>query len=722
MDEFIGHLDEERIQRLEDHLAETARLAGLFAEPFGMKDAGVLLGKNHDLGKYSSSFQAYIRGKKKRGGDHSTAGARFLWDHQKELGPAALAGAFCIAGHHAGLPDGGTRTNTCEESTLWGRMKREIPEYEEIAARGSLLPAVSAAAFQKVMRNPADGMMLVRMLFSCLVDADFLDTESFMSHEAKERGRFRPVPELAERFFRELDSRGYTRPKNRLNEKRYEILSRCMEKGEEAPGLYTLTVPTGGGKTISSMAFAMKQAVKYHKRRIIYVIPYVSIIEQTAEIFKDFLGKADVLESHSNVDYDDMEESMAGRMKLAAENWDAPVIVTTNEQFWESLYGNRTSKCRKLHNIADSVIVFDEAQMMPLDFLTPCLKALEELVRRYGVSAVLCSATQPELSQYLSMKPEEIMENIPDMYQFFNRVSYRFDGERTYEEIAGAMQKTPQALCIASTKKEALEIYRCLEGNDSFYLSTNLCPVHRKRVIAEIKRRLAGNLPCRVVSTSIISVGVDVDFPVAYLEYTGLDSLIQGAGRCNREGKRQSADSIVHIFRTEKETKSRFMKKEKQVTELTLARCGAGHMAEPASIRSYYENWYKNNEGNMDRMDIMGDTKKLAFRDIGMKFKLIRDNTQSVFIPLDDRAREILRQLQQGIRTRDLMREAGQYIVNVNYYEDSHSPSPFTLLMNQGAIAWFEGDSQLAYLTDSGAYDDKIGLKAEEKEGVGIMW
>lgn len=417
-----------------------------------------------------------------------------------------------------------------------------------------------------------------------------------------------------------------------------------------------------------------------------------------------------------------MEESMAGRMKLAAENWDAPVIVTTNEQFWESLYGNRTSKCRKLHNIADSVIVFDEAQMMPLDFLTPCLKALEELVRRYGVSAVLCSATQPELSQYLSMKPEEIMENIPDMYQFFNRVSYRFDGERTYEEIAGAMQKTPQALCIASTKKEALEIYRCLEGNDSFYLSTNLCPVHRKRVIAEIKRRLAGNLPCRVVSTSIISVGVDVDFPVAYLEYTGLDSLIQGAGRCNREGKRQSADSIVHIFRTEKETKSRFMKKEKQVTELTLARCGAGHMAEPASIRSYYENWYKNNEGNMDRMDIMGDTKKLAFRDIGMKFKLIRDNTRSVFIPLDDRAREILRQLQQGIRTRDLMREAGQYIVNVNYYKDSHSPSPFTLLMNQGAIAWFEGDSQLAYLTDSGAYDDKIGLKAEEKEGVGIMW
>lgn len=325
-----------------------------------------------------------------------------------------------------------------------------------------------------------------------------------------------------------------------------------MEKGEGEPGLYTLTVPTGGGKTISSMAFAMKQAVKYHKQRIIYVIPYLSIIDQTAKNFKDLLGEENVLESHSSVNYDDTEEDLADRMKLASENWDAPIVITTNEQFWESLYGSRTSKCRKLHNLADSVIIFDEAQMMPLDFLTPCLKALEELVTQYSVSAVLCSATQPALSRYLTLKPREIMENIPDLYQFFNRVTWQFDGERTYDDLAAQIKTHQQALCIASTKKEAMEIYSRLADEDSFYLSTNLCPVHRMKVIDEIRRRLKEGNPCRVVSTSIISVGVDVDFPVAYLEYTGLDSLIQGAGRCNREGRKSPAESLVHIFRTEK--------------------------------------------------------------------------------------------------------------------------------------------------------------------------
>lgn len=722
MDKFIGHLDDGRIQTLEEHLEGTATLAGQFARPFGMEEAGVLLGKNHDLGKYSSSFQAYIRGKKKRGGDHSTAGARFLWEHRKTLGPQALAGAFCIAGHHAGLPDAGTKTNQPGEKTLWGRMKNDIPEYDEIAARGFLTPAVPAERFKPFSKNPADSMMLIRMLFSCLVDADFLDTEKFMSAGTKIRGHFLSIPELAKRFFFQLKTRGYLTPANRINKKRYEILSRCMEKGEGEPGLYTLTVPTGGGKTISSMAFAMKQAVKYHKQRIIYVIPYLSIIDQTAKNFKDLLGEENVLESHSNVNYDGTEEDLADRMKLASENWDAPIVITTNEQFWESLYGSRTSKCRKLHNLADSVIIFDEAQMMPLDFLTPCLKALEELVTQYGVSAVLCSATQPALSRYLTLKPREIMENIPDLYQFFNRVTWQFDGERTYDDLVAQIKTHQQALCIASTKKEAMEIYSRLADEDSFYLSTNLCPVHRMKVIDEIRRRLKEGSPCRVVSTSIISVGVDVDFPVAYLEYTGLDSLIQGAGRCNREGRKSPAESLVHIFRTEKEMKSPFMKKEKQVTQLILRLSGTEHLSEPASISSYYEEWYKNNEGNMDRKHIMEDIEKTAFREIGQKFKLIQDSTRSVFIPLNSRAEEILEKLRQGIRTRDLMREAGQFIVNVADYENSHTPSPFARLMNRGAIAWFPGDSELAYLTDPKAYDDKTGLKTEEIEGLGIMW
>lgn len=722
MSKFIGHLENERVQTLEDHLDGTAKLAGFFAKPFGMKETAILTAKNHDIGKYSTLFQAYIRGKKKKGGDHSTAGAQFLWKHQKELGPAAVAGAFCIAGHHAGLPNAGTKIDPPHEATLWSRMKNDIPEYEFIANHGFMGNKIPVENFRKYSKNQADGMMLTRMLFSCLVDADFLDTEYFMSQGTKKRGHFLSIQELSDRFFTQLKSRGYLDPQTKINSKRYEILSLCMKKGESESGLYTLTVPTGGGKTISSMAFAMKQAVKNHKRRIIYVIPYLSIIEQTAEIFKDFLGKDNVLESHSNVDYDGTEESLADRMKLASENWDAPIVITTNEQFWESLYGNRTSKCRKLHNIVDSVIIFDEAQMMPLDFLKPCLKALEELVQQYRCSAVLCSATQPELGQYMILQPEEIMENIPELYRFFNRVIYQVDGEKNYDEIAAEIKGHGQALCIASTKKEALEIFSRLEDGDSFYLSTNLCPAHRKKVIAEIKKRLAKGLPCRTVSTSIISVGVDVDFPAVYLEYTGLDSLIQGAGRCNREGKQSPSESIVHVFRTGKEIKSRFMKKEKQVTGLVLASCGVCHMAEPESIKSYYVNWYKNNEGNMDRMDITGDIQKLAFQDIGEKFKLIQNNTRSVFIPLDDRAKEIMKQLKQGIRTRDLMREAGQYIVNVTYYADSHSPSPFSILLNQGAVAYFEGDTELAYLVNPQSYDDRIGLKVEETEGVGIMW
>ena len=722
MQEFIGHLEGTRVQTLQDHLDGTAELAYEFAKPLGLEKSAYILGKNHDLGKYGSLFQLYIRGQKKRGGDHSTAGARFLWDHKRQLGPLAVMGAFCIAGHHSGLMNCGTITNPEGETTLYSRMRKGVPDYEEFVSHGYMEEQILREDFSRFGKTPADGMMLIRMLFSCLVDADFLDTECFMTAGVKERGHFLSISDLADRFFAQLRNKGYMNPHNRINEKRYEILSACMKRGEGKPGLYTLTVPTGGGKTLASMAFAMKQAVIHSKRRIIYVIPYLSIIEQTASIFRDFLGKENILESHSNVNYDETENFLADRMKLAAENWDAPVIITTNEQFWESLYSNRTSKCRKLHNIANSVIIFDEAQMIPLDFLMPCLKALEELVKYYGCSAVLCSATQPELGKYLTLEPQEIMNHIPELYQFFNRVTYQFDGEKTYDEISENLGGYKQALCIASTKKEALEIFNRLDKKNGFYLSTNLCPAHRKKVIYEIKKRLKEGLPCRVVSTSIISVGVDVDFPVAYLEYNGLDGLIQGAGRCNREGKALSSDSIVHVFRTEKEKKSLFMRKEKQATGMTLAVCGEREMSSPISIKTYYTNWYKGSEGNMDQKRILPEAEDMAFRNIGEKFKLIQSCTKSVFVPLDHRAEEIMEQLMKGIRTRDLMREAGQYIVNVLYYAEGHSESPFSMMMNQGNIAWFEGDTELAYLANREAYDDRVGLKVEEKEGIGIMW
>lgn len=721
-DVFIAHVDGERIQTLEDHLEGTAKLAEEFGLPLHLGKECYLLGKNHDIGKYTHRFQEYIRGVRNSGGDHSTAGAQFLWSHKKELQALAVIGAFCISGHHSGLPDRGAPTNNQGESTFWGRMKKILEDKLLVMSHAYLDSPYENRNLTRFGTLPEDWMMLIRMMFSCLVDADFLDTEHFMSGEVP-RGQFPDIHELHERFFSSLKKKGYLSPKSEINKKRYEILSACIEKGKGSAGIYSLTVPTGGGKTISAFAFAMNQAEFQRKRRIIYIIPYLSIIEQTSEVLKDFLGTDAVLESHSNVTYDDDSDD-GKKMKLASENWDAPVIVTTSEQFWESLYSNRTSKCRKLHNLTDSVLILDEAQMLPLNFLKPCLEGLEELIRYYGCTAILCSATQPELGKYMKMKPIEIMEHIPELYQFFQRVTYRWEDEKNYDEIADALCSHRQALCVASTKKEAYEFFSRLSCNkkESFYLSTNLCPAHRKKVITEIKRRLKADLPCHVVSTSIISVGVDLDFPVVYLEYSGLDSLIQGAGRCNREGKHSAETSVAHVFWTEKSKKSRFMGKEKSVTDMIHRIFSDEKISTPEAIASYYKNWYLNNEGNMDTKYIIENSKSMKFRQIGQDFKLIPDNKKSIFIPFDDNARAIQQQLMQGIRTRDLMRKAGQYIVNVLYFANPHQESDFSRLQGQGKIQPFPGDSELFYLVSPDDYDPCIGLKISDEDGQAIMF
>ena len=726
--EWIGHSDGDRVQSLADHLEGTALKAAVFAAIIGLSEEAKLIGEIHDIGKSSEDFQNYIEGKKKSRVDHSTAGARLL-GAQKQLGQFSLMGALCIAGHHSGLLNVGTRVDEAGEPTLFGRIKKKIPKIDDSFQH---LPDAKISPQNLLQhmdpRRPMDFMLLTRMLFSCLVDADFLDTEEFMSAGKVQRGGWPSLEELAPVFWEELKKRGFLSPKNSLNQKRFEILETCMQRGDGAPGLYSLTVPTGGGKTISSMAFAMKQAETYGKKRIIYVIPYVSIIEQTADIFKSILGENAVLESHSNVEYDDgdstdeKKRALAEVRKLSAENWDAPIIITTNEQFFESLYANRTSKCRKLHHIAESVIIFDEAQMLPVDFLKPCLTVIEELVKYYGCTAVLCSATQPELGKYMEQKPKEIMDRIPDLYDFFQRVSCHVDGEMDYALVAAAMMKEKQALCIASTKKEAEKIFENLDDSEALYLSTALCPAHRRKLIREIKERLQAGKDCRVVSTSIISVGVDIDFPVVYLEYTGLDSLIQGAGRCNREGKRAATESIAHIFWTEKGKASPFMRKEKQVTDVVRQKYVEAELTSPQAIRTYFENWYQSNEGNLDYKEIEKLSKTGSFADIGRVFHLIADSTKSVFIPYDEEARRIQTLLYQGNRSRELMRKAAQYIVNVRYTASSHGTSDFHRLLTQGRMAMFPDDEELGYLVNSEDYDEKLGLQIQDEDGVGIMW
>ena len=395
--DFIAHRRDGCEQSILEHLQGTARLAGSFGEVFGAGELARQCGLYHDIGKYSREFQAYIRGEGRGRVDHSTAGAMEMM----KAGMVPLA--FCIAGHHAGLPDAGGKGNRSDMSTLRGRCKKkDIFDYQ--AYRQELPQPGRQPIPGEMARDGFSYMFFTRMLFSCLTDADYLDTEQFMSGGSVRRGSFITIEEAAARFFEQLEAKGFFSPQNKINEKRADILRACLQAGKGRPGLYSLTVPTGGGKTAAATAFGLSQCQKQGLRRVIYVIPYTSIIEQTADVLRDFINRPgdkvdNIVEHHSSVDYDDPEgEEKAALKKLATENWDAPVVVTTNVQFFESLFANRTSKCRKLHNIAGSVLIFDEAQMLPSEYLRPILFSLALLVRHYGCTVLLCSATQPHLA------------------------------------------------------------------------------------------------------------------------------------------------------------------------------------------------------------------------------------------------------------------------------------------------------------------------------------
>ena len=387
------------------------------------------------------------------------------------------------------------------------------------------------------------------MLYSCLVDADFLDTEAFMSGSNAGRSGYDPLPVLLERLSEYISP--WRTPTTELNRNRCAILEQCLEKASGPRGIYTLTVPTGGGKTVSSLAFGLKHAVKNGMKRVIYVVPYTSIIEQNAAVFREILGENNVVEHHSGVclDEDDETNRLNRFLRLAAENWDAPVIVTTAVQFFESFYSNRPSQCRKLHNVANSVVIFDEAQMLPTCHLLPCVGVMANLAARFRSTIVLCTATQPVLADlfrkfYPNQQIQEICPEIGDSFQKFRRVTYRDGGKLSNSALAEALSRENQVLCIVNTRKAAQEVFNLLPQEGRFHLSTLLYPEHRKEVLNTVRKRLKDGLPCRVVSTSLIEAGVDVDFPAVYREIAGLDSIAQAAGRCNREGKRTAQAAV----------------------------------------------------------------------------------------------------------------------------------------------------------------------------------
>lgn len=693
-------------QSIEAHLKGTGELAETFAAEFGAAANGKLCGLAHDIGKYSDEFQLRLRGGKKV--DHATAGAIECFKIK------AAFEAVCVIGHHSGLPNVGHKdADTTESQTFFGRKLRAeqggIPDYRKNWNGHIALP-------QDYFRPSGRGFataFYIRMLYSCLVDADYIDTETFMNGDAG-RGNYEPLSALCDKLTAYISK--WNNPTREIDILRQKILNSCIEKASAPRGFFSLTVPTGGGKTVASMAFALNHAAANSMKRIIYVIPYTSIIEQNAKVFRDILGQENVVEHHSSVSYELSEnaDELEYRSALATENWDAPVIVTTAVQFFESLYANRSSKCRKLHNIANSVIIFDEAQMIPSNNLRPCVAAIAELVRAYNATAVLCTATQPAIDEMLLeySKKESVVELCPDvdgMFEKFRRTSFEKEGRLTTDELVSRLESQQQVLCIVNTRKFAQEVYEALPSEGRFHLSTLMCPVHRKQKLDEIRERLKSGKTCRVVSTSLIEAGVDVDFPRVFREMAGLDSILQAAGRCNREGKRSAESSIVTVFESENKV-NKLIAVNRDAAEETVRDWTQPNTT--STIERYFKA-YRDFLRNDDKSGVITASEKgisgcgLPFEWIAKEFKLIDQNTFAVYIPIGE-GKELVSRLREGERSRGLYRRAGMYSVSV--YQNQ-----FDSLINAGAAEPFGEDA--AFLTDCSLYSDEKGLSTDVDGG-----
>ena len=568
--------------------------------------------------------------------------------------------------------------------------------------------------------------VFIRMLYSCLVDADFLDTERFMSNGTVQRDSGECMEVLLDKLKDWISKWLVNRDDITVNGRRSEILRNCLEQGKAPKGLFQLTVPTGGGKTVASLAFALQHAVEHHMDRVIYVIPYTSIIEQNAQVFREILGNENVLENHSNVDYEISEDFKP--MQLAAENWDKPVVVTTNVQFFESLYANKSSKCRKLHNIVNSVIIFDEAQMLPPNYLKPCMAMIEELLQQYGTSVVLCTATQPALQQFLPEKyvARELCPRREEQFRFFERVTYQNIDTVTEEEMAEKLQQEWHALCIVNTRKRAQRLYERLQGEGVYHLSTTMYPAHRRRVLAEIGKRLDDKKgkKCIVISTSLVEAGVDLDFTSVYRELAGVDSIIQAAGRCNRNGERGKEDSIVRIFRwNERENVSG----QRQQIDTTKNLLEEGRdITALDNITEYFRRLYRIKGESLDMKKILEkfDGGDYEFATAAKDFKLIEENTVMVYIDQEPEAKALLQEIRQQGLTKSRMRKAGQYCVSVRKKGEYEKRNMlFDEMYRAGMLEEVDpGAKDFWVLTQEEQYREDTGLKLEVELGGMMMF
>ena len=713
-------IDKSDWQRLKDHLTNVATLSQDFANDFNAGDLAWTSGLLHDLGKYSTEFQRRLEGEKIHV-DHSTAGTieatRLFKDKQSAAG---LLFAYIIAGHHGGLLNYGS-----VEGGLCERLQKEkLPDYSAYHNEISFDTQKVGPLKLRPLSNKTGFCIsfFTRMLFSCLVDADSLDTENFTSREKSPlRRQFESFEILNKKFEAHMQKINAGAKDSIINRERKNIFEQCVLAGSLPPGIFSLTVPTGGGKTLSSMAFALEHLKKNNLNRVFYVIPYTSIIEQNAEVFRNIFGGQNVLEHHSNfdpatVDKGDLNTGKES-LQLATENWDMPIVVTTNVQFFDSLFSNKRSRCRKLHNLAKSVIILDEAQMLPTGYLLPCLASLSELVRNYGATVVICTATQPKLGDLLDEKvrPREIMKAPDQLYETFKRVRVTNLGPRSDADLSIQLKECRQVLCIVNTRNHAKKLYDAIkDSGNCYHLSARMCPVHRRKKIAEIKARLREGNDCRVISTQLIEAGVDIDFPVVYRTMTGIDSVAQAAGRCNREGKLPEKGEVYIFKSTESYGKATsWQSLVAEIGEMTLA--GSNDPLSLLTVADYFRRLYhyKGDDG-LDAKKILCQLEERSgelafpFEDIADEFQIIEEGTKDLIIPYGKHATETIAELRTAEFPWKFVRKLQGYSVSI-YPNEFRDMERMNLIETVGDRFYV-----LRFCED---YSDETGLKLRQDTG-----
>ena len=720
--DYIAHkTGDGREQTVLEHLTGTAKLAKQNAIPM-MQELAYTAGLAHDIGKYSQAFQNRIRNGSRQKYEHALPGA--LEYHKlfgKSVNPFIAAMLmYCIAGHHTGLPDGGNTSESPDDSaSLCARLNRADRytgawDYQTFQAEVTLPAPQDQALLMELMQSSQQGpeafyeqfAFLTRYLFSCLTDADFIDTECFCNPERERclKSDFQSAEHAVQERLSSFQA------ETKLKKARSRLQAQAFANAKEPSPISILQMPVGSGKTLCSLEIALQK----RKKRIIYVIPYTSIIEQTAVEFERLIGEnTAILQHHSNYVFEDHkdenEPDTAEKLRLACENWDAPVIVTTSVQFFESLYHYRSSRLRKLHNLADSVIIFDEIHMLPVEMLQPCLRAVSYLTKYLNSETIFLSATMPDYGKLFEAYAPglPVRQLITDMsdFAYFQKCRYHNLGETDLESIAEKSAQYDSSLIIVNKRKTARELYNQL-GGTKFHLSTYMTPHDRSEIIAKIRETL-GKEQITVVSTSLIEAGVDLDFQAVFRELAGLDSILQSAGRCNREGKQDFGD--VFIYETG-EKLSGELQVRAAITKYLLKEFEDIESVE--CIRTYYQRLFQEREKEIADKNIANDKWEsgfnrktgfvsIPFRAYAESFEMIKDHTTGIIINNCDETEKLLKQAEYGDIT--ARRKLQQYTVSLRQYELENA-------MKSGILTQ---TGSMLVLSDPAYYSEEVGLQLD---------